>query len=124
MNSIINFYKKNKVRIIASTIVCNILFVIFFWWYWHYLIAGLPSLEELENPKPELATKIYSIDGEILDQFFIKNRTYIQLQQIPPTLVQGLVATEDKNFYEHWGLDVTRIFKAMVKNILALRAKE
>jgi penicillin-binding protein 1A len=87
-------------------------------WYWQYLISGLPSLEELENPKPELATKVYSIDGEVLDQFFIKNRTFVPLTQIPSTLVQGLVATEDKNFYRHWGLDVMRIIKAVVKNVV------
>ncbi|MEK7262950.1 MAG: PBP1A family penicillin-binding protein [Bacteroidota bacterium] len=124
MDTLINFLKRNKKKIFVIAIAGKILSILFFWFYWQYLVSGLPSLEELENPKPELATKVYSVDGEILDQFFIKNRTYIPLRQIPATLVKGLVATEDKNFYEHWGLDVTRIFKAMIKNVLALRAKE
>jgi penicillin-binding protein 1A len=42
--------------------------VVFLTWYTIYVIGGLPSLEELENPKPELATKIYSSDGVVLDQ--------------------------------------------------------
>ncbi|MBM4167176.1 MAG: PBP1A family penicillin-binding protein [Ignavibacteria bacterium] len=109
------FTKRNILLFSIVVCVCVTAFSI---WYWQFLISGLPSLEELENPKPELATKVYSIDGEILDQFFIKNRTYVTLAQIPPTFVQGLVATEDKNFYNHWGLDVMRILKAVVKNVL------
>src|SRR5258706_11760011 len=78
-----------------------------------YLISGLPSLAQLENPKPELATKVYSIDGEVLDQFFIKNRTQVTLHQLPPYLVNALVATEDKNFYNHCGVDFQRFIRAM-----------
>ena len=40
--------------------------------YVDYIMSGLPSLEQLENPKQELATKVYSIDGEVLDQFYFK----------------------------------------------------
>lgn len=90
--------------------------------YIAYLVSGLPSLEQLENPKPELATKVYSVDGEVLDQFFIKNRTRTSLDQIPPYLIKALIATEDKNFYEHWGVDVPRFMRAMVNNIITLRA--
>ncbi|MBS4027861.1 MAG: PBP1A family penicillin-binding protein, partial [Ignavibacteriales bacterium] len=111
-------------KIILISLAGFIFLTLFSLWYWQYLISGLPSLEELENPKPELATKVYSIDGEVIDQFFIKNRTHIPLHQIPQALVQGLVATEDKNFYNHWGLDVVRIFKAMVKNVIRFGISE
>ncbi|HTY59959.1 MAG TPA: PBP1A family penicillin-binding protein, partial [Bacteroidota bacterium] len=92
--------------------------------YWNYLVSGLPSLERIENPKPELATKVYSSDGEVLDQFFIKNRSHLALADIPKTVVDALIATEDKDFYSHWGVDLVRFGKAMVKNIFALRLKE
>jgi penicillin-binding protein 1A len=88
-------------------------------WYTVYVLKGLPSLEQLENPRPELSTKIYSVDGEILDQFFYKNRSRVTLDKLPPGLIPALVATEDKEFYNHWGLHVTRIFKAFIKNIIA-----
>ena len=61
--------------------------------YTWYLISGLPSLEQLENPKPELATKVYSVDGEVLDQFYIKNRTRVGLHQLPKELIDALIAT-------------------------------
>lgn len=86
-----------------------------------YLFSGLPSLERIENPRPELATKVYSIDGEVLDQFFIKNRSSVSIKDVPITVVDALIATEDKNFYSHWGVDATRFLKAMIKNVILFR---
>src|SRR5512147_2306018 len=88
------------------------------------LISGLPSLEQLENPKPELATKVFSVDGEVLDQFYIKNRSQVTLSELPKPVVNALLATEDKDFYDHWGVDLVRFIKAMVKNAFSLRLKE
>lgn len=92
--------------------------------YISYLISGLPSLEQLENPKPELATKIYSQDGEILDYFYIKKRTSTTLEELSPYVVKALIATEDKNFYSHWGVDAPRFVRAMIKNLLSFSLRE
>ncbi len=86
-----------------------------------YLLSGLPSLEKIENPRPELATKVYSADGEVIDQFFIKNRSHAALPEISETVVDALIATEDKDFYDHWGVDLIRFAKAMVKNLILFR---
>lgn len=112
---------KNYRKIVFALII---IFLIFLAFYIPYIISGLPSLEELENPKAELATKVYSIDGEVIDQFFIKNRTYVDLKTLPPNLIHALIATEDKNFYKHWGVDLPRLLKAMIKNIISLRIRE
>lgn len=88
------------------------------------IYSGLPSLEELENPKPQLASKVFSADGELLGQYFIENRIETQLNKLPDHLVKALIATEDRKFYDHWGVDVTRFFKAMVKNLFSLSLKE
>ncbi len=114
------FLKRHKKKILLTIAVFILLLAI----YIPYIISGLPSLEDLENPKAELATKIYSIDGEVLDQFFIKNRTRVTLNQLPPHLINALIATEDKNFKKHWGVDLPRFFRAMVKNIITLRLRE
>ncbi len=98
--------------------------VVLFIGYGIYLISGLPSLEQLENPRQDLATKVYSVDGELLDQFYIKNRTSVTLKQLPPEMVNALIATEDKNFYDHWGVDLPRFMRAMVKNIFMLHLRE
>ena len=92
--------------------------------YGIYLFSGLPSLERIENPKAELATKVFSADGEVLDQFYIKNRSHLALQDMPKSVIDALIATEDKDFHDHWGVDLIRFMKAMVKNVFALRLKE
>lgn len=89
-----------------------------------YIISGLPSLEELENPKPILASKVFSSDGELIGQFFIENRIETNIDSLPKHLIEALIATEDKNFYDHWGVDLGRFFKAMIKNIITLSFTE
>lgn len=86
--------------------------------YLYYLSSSLPSLAELENPKLEEASKIYSSDGELIDKFYLKNRTKVTLDNIPKDMIQALIATEDRKFYDHWGVDIDRIFKAFFKNVL------
>jgi penicillin-binding protein 1A len=82
--------------------------------------TGLPSLEDLENPRPDLSTRIYSADGIQLDQFFAHNRTYIPYDSIPKPFIKALIATEDQKFYDHWGVNIERILKAVVKNVMAM----
>lgn len=89
-----------------------------------YIFSGLPSLEELENPKPVLASKVYSIDGQLIGQYFIENRIEVKLDSIPKHVVYALIATEDRKFYSHWGVDVERFFKAMIKNVFTLSMRE
>ena len=115
-----SFWQRHKKKWIAAIVVS----LVFLGIYIPYIISGLPSLEELENPKAELATKVYSIDGEVLDQFYIKNRTYVSLHQLPPQVINALIATEDKNFRDHWGVDLPRFIRAMVKNIITFRLRE
>ncbi|MEK7250050.1 MAG: transglycosylase domain-containing protein, partial [Bacteroidota bacterium] len=123
-------YRRQKLRLPKShfawkqmLIVAGIGIILLTAFVW-YLFSGLPSLEKIENPKPELATKVYSIDGEVLDQFFVKNRSQVSLQELPRPVVNALLATEDIGFYDHWGVDLVRFMKAMVKNVFALRLKE
>ncbi len=92
--------------------------------YSFYVISGLPSLEELENPKPDLATRVLSADGQVLDQFYLKNRALISLKEIPHYVVQALISTEDKKFYSHWGIDPIRIVKAAVIDLIHMRVVE
>ena len=89
-----------------------------------FIYSGLPSLEELENPKPQLASKVFSADGELLGQFFIESRIETSIDSLPKHLIEALIATEDRQFYDHWGVDVFRFFKAMVKNVFSLSLKE
>ena len=78
------------------------------------LFGPMPPLEQLENPKTNLATQIISADGEILGKFFYNdNRTPISFDELPPHLVEALVATEDERFYAHSGIDFRGTFRAI-----------
>lgn len=90
-----------------------------------YVVSeGLPSLEELENPKQDIATRVLSADGEVIDEFYLKRRTYMPFDSIPKPFLNGLIATEDREFYHHWGIHAFRIVKAAVKNILRGRLSQ
>ncbi len=82
------------------------------------MTRSLPSLEELENPNPELASLVYSRDGKLLHKYFMKNRTYVPLSSISEYVPKALIATEDLAFYDHWGFDVRRFVLAMAGNML------
>lgn len=113
------FLKKRKLLIVLVLV-----FGVGFPWLTYEVLKGVPTLDQLENPHPELATRIISSDGEPLDQFFIKNRTTVKLREVPKALIDGLIATEDREFYDHWGMNVWRTFKAVWTDIITLSPKQ
>ncbi len=79
----------------------------------------LPGFEELENPKSNLATTVYTQDNVVLGKYFRENRTNADYNDLSPWLPKALVATEDERFYEHSGVDVRalgRVVKGVVLN--------
>ncbi len=84
----------------------------------------MPTLAQLEHPKQDLATQVFSADGVLLEHFATTRRTYIPFDSIPKNFVNALIATEDRTFYSHWGVHSMRIVKAAFKNVFAFRAKE
>ncbi|MEK9851365.1 MAG: transglycosylase domain-containing protein [Flavobacteriaceae bacterium] len=102
----INPYKKYT-RLIWGSIILGIagLFLLFagaaLEWY-----GPMPDLQQLENPRTNLATQIISSDGVILGKYYLDdNRTPISYEELPQTMVEALIATEDERFYEHAGID-------------------
>lgn len=76
----------------------------------------MPRVEDLENPKINLATQIISQDGEVLGSIYYKNqnRTHIGYERLPKQLVDALIATEDIRFYRHSGIDVKGLARAFI----------
>lgn len=92
----------------------------------------MPSFEELENPKSNLATEIYSDDGKVLGSFFVQNRSYVQYSDLfpqdssqllrisgrtVPPIAAALIATEDARFYGHSGVDLPSLLRVGIKTI-------
>ena len=77
-------------------------------------LGPMPDLQQLENPKTNLATQILSSDGEILGKYFFNdNRTPITYEELPQNIVQALIATEDERFYSHSGIDFRGTLRAI-----------
>lgn len=83
---------------------------------WHFA-QDLPSLDLLQNYQPSLVTNVYSDDGQPIGQFFIERRILTPLAEIPKTLTQAVIATEDARFFEHPGLDYIGMLRAAWTNI-------
>ncbi|MGY5845904.1 penicillin-binding protein 1A [Salegentibacter sp. HM20] len=85
-----------------------------------FLLAGwgafgkMPTFEELENPETNLATEIFSADGQTLGKYYSENRTPIKFEDLPDHLVDALVATEDERFYKHSGIDAKGTLRAAI----------
>ncbi|WBX71155.1 transglycosylase domain-containing protein [Tenacibaculum retecalamus] len=98
--------------ILGGFLLLGLLFLLASWG----VFGELPTFEELENPKEDLATEVISSDGKTLGKYYIKaNRTPIQYKDLPKNLIKALVATEDERFYEHSGIDFRGLARAVSK---------
>ncbi|MDP6861554.1 MAG: PBP1A family penicillin-binding protein, partial [Candidatus Marinimicrobia bacterium] len=88
------------------------------------LAKNLPSIEQLENYDPDLVTRIYSADGKVLDELFVQKRVFIELDKIPTHMQNAVVASEDRRFYDHWGLSLRSVARAIVINTLAMSYRQ
>lgn len=79
------------------------------------LLGKMPEFRQLENPKTNLATQIYSSDNKVIGKFYYNdNRTPLYYEEIPKNLIDALIATEDERFYDHSGIDLRSTLRAIV----------
>ena len=80
-------------------------------------LQELPDIANLNDFKTSEATHIYDINGNLISQLWLEQRTIVPLEQIPQTLQNAVIATEDERFYQHWGIDVIGVARAFLVNI-------
>src|SRR4051812_6713614 len=85
-------------------------------------IKDLPAVDTLGDYTPSLITRIYDVRNQLVSELFVERRTVLPLNQIPLDFQRAVIATEDANFYKHWGVDPKGILRAMVTNLRARRA--
>ncbi len=78
---------------------------VFFYGVAEEWFGPMPTFEELENPESNLASEVYSSDGELLGTYFIENRSNVNYRNISPNLINALIAIEDVRFEKHSGVD-------------------
>lgn len=113
----------SKIKFYRKRIILIALVVVFFA-YFIFLISGLPSLTKLENIDPALVTRVYSENGELIHELFKFNRVYVPIEKIPEHTISVLLCTEDRRFYSHWGIDIRRIPKVVLVNLISFRFQQ
>ncbi len=98
-------------KLFFAGILLIILFFLFASWG---LFGQLPDETSLENPEKNLATEIIGSDGVTLGKFYKENRTPVPFEELPPHLVNALVATEDVRFFDHAGIDARGTLRAVI----------
>jgi penicillin-binding protein 1A len=83
------------------------------------LTRDLPQIRALESFRPSAVTRVYSADGKPIAEFFVEKRDPVPLERIPVHLKNALLATEDRSFYRHSGIDLRGILRAIAKDLLA-----
>jgi len=76
-------------------------------------IGDMPDLNDIENPTASLASQVYAQDGTPMGKFYLEDRISVKYRDISPYLLQALVATEDKRFYDHYGIDGEGLLRAV-----------
>ena len=76
-----------------------------------------PAVEVLDEYTPRQTSKLYAADGSFIAEIGLERRTVVKLEQIPPIVRKAFVATEDKRFYEHAGVDWKRVPAAIVNDV-------
>src|SRR5574340_693106 len=80
---------------------------------WHYS-KDLPDYSQLQNYEPPVMTRVHAVDGSLLGEYAKERRLYLPIQAVPKLVINSFLAAEDKNFYEHGGIDYTGMARAAV----------
>ena len=92
--------------------------------YLFVLSKDLPSIAELQRFNPEQVSKILSADGIVIKELYIHKRDVVNISQIPRSLRHGLLAMEDRNFFEHSGVSFQSLARAVIVNMMTLSRRQ
>ena len=107
----------SSVRIIAYLSILVIFYVV-------YLSRDLPSLERLETFDPAMLSTLYDRNDEVIGEFYIQKRVFIDIEDMPEHLKHAVIASEDRRFYGHWGVDLQSVFRAVIVNVSSMSFRQ
>ncbi len=112
--------KENKfLRGVKITFILGVAFVLAAGVSFNLYLSSLPPINNLDGFKPNIVTKFYSHDGEIIKTFTAYTYSKVEIKNVPQDFINALIATEDKNFYNHKGYDLYGLARSTVQNLLA-----
>jgi penicillin-binding protein 1A len=94
--------------------IAILLFVFSTLWYFS---IGLPDYKKLSNYQPPISSRVYSNDGKLIAEYALEKRLFVPFESIPVKVINSFLSAEDKNFFNHPGVDAKGILRAFIKNI-------
>ena len=107
---------RRTVQVVYAGLLLGFGLLLFLW----YLTFNLPDLTHLEKPQYDLPTRVYDLNGELVTEFYVKRRVLIPFEEVPPVVVQALLAIEDSRFYYHYGIDFIRVGQAFLVDLIKM----
>lgn len=105
--------------ILAPLVAAGVIYFLFLTWG-----DDLPSPQSLRELEPSMNTVVLDRNGQLIDEFFIENRNPVTLNEVPELMRQAFLATEDRRFFKHWGIDVQGVLRAVVANLTSGRIEQ
>ena len=105
---------------IIFAIVC-LLFAFSTLWYFS---IGLPDYKKLSNYQPPISSRVYSNAGQLIAEYALEKRLFIPFESIPNKVINSFLSAEDKNFFNHPGVDAKGIIRALIKNLKNISANK
>ncbi|HHW58647.1 MAG: transglycosylase domain-containing protein [Bacteroidales bacterium] len=113
-----NFKKFLKNLWIIFFCILGFIFIFFIGVYYG-LLGPIPSFEQLENPLDKFSSELISVDDNVIGKYYYEeNRSWVSYNEISPYVIQALIATEDKRFYKHSGIDFKGLARVFFKTII------
>ena len=109
MFKFINFSLKALIIILISILL--LIFSAFL-----YFSSGLPDYKKLSNYQPPISSRVYSKDGKLIAEYALEKRLFVPYESIPNKVINSFLSAEDKNFFNHPGVDAKGILRAIIKN--------
>jgi penicillin-binding protein 1A len=122
MSSCSSFCKQFQLWFWGLFVFFSVLIVSLFVLIGFELFGPLPTFEELENPKSNLASEVFSEDHVVLGTYYVQFRTFVDYEDLSPNLINALLATEDIRFYKHSAVDARGLARVFLKTIVLQQA--
>ncbi len=103
-----------SLKFIITFLIVLLLFALSTLWYFS---IGLPDYKKLSNYQPPISSRVYSENGKLIAEYAIEKRLFVPFESMPEKVINSFLSAEDKNFFQHPGVDVKGILRAIIKNI-------
>ena len=107
-------YLNFSIKFLIVFFILVLLFIFSTFWYFS---IGLPDYKKLSNYQPPISSRVYSEDGKLIAEYALQKRLFVPYESIPDVIINSFLSAEDKNFFNHPGIDAKGIVRATINNL-------